>query len=162
MLSTVMLEALAYVRAHGLAEGLRLSRRLEDDASAGGAELTDGTLADSNRENSSSSSNGFVALVVLALLVLVAFLAWRLWRVSRWWRNRARSAKVLDEIEMEFVNDDMDDHVMEDIVLAGNLTRSTTAGGSRYDGALCRALCCALCSALCCALCWEQERVPAC
>ena len=73
-----MLEALADVPAHGLTDGLRLSRRLEDDPSAGGAELTDGTLADSNGEgSSSSSSSGFVALVVFALLVLVAFLAAR-------------------------------------------------------------------------------------
>jgi hypothetical protein len=27
---------------------------------------------------------------------------------------RSRSVKVLDEIEMEFVNDDADDHVLED------------------------------------------------
>lgn len=66
-------------------------------------------------------------LFVVLLLLFVMVVSWRLWRMSRWWRSRARSAKVLDEIEMEFVNDDMDD-VVEDIVLSGNLTRQDFHG----------------------------------
>ena len=35
-----------------------------------------------------------------------------LWVMRRIWANRARSAKVLDEIEMEFVNDIEDEELM--------------------------------------------------
>ena len=82
----------------------------------------------------SGGDSGFVGFMVLLIVLIVAFVAWRLWRVSRWWRNRARSAKVLDEIEMEFVNDDADE-VMEDVVLNGNMTRgSLNGGGSSRSG----------------------------
>ena len=37
-----------------------------------------------------------------------------LWVMRRIWANRARSAKVLDEIEMEFVNDDLDNVFVEE------------------------------------------------
>lgn len=48
---------------------------------------------------------GIVACVLLLMgVLLLLFLLKR--RARRWWRHRIRSAKVLDEIEMEFVNDD--------------------------------------------------------
>ena len=55
-----------------------------------------------------------MTLIIGVVVIVVAFAAWRLWIMSRWWALRARSAKVLDEIEMEFVNDDMDVDVLED------------------------------------------------
>ena len=48
-----------------------------------------------------------VALVVTLGIIVALFASWRIWRGARR-EARARSAKVLDEIEMEFVNDDME------------------------------------------------------
>ena len=50
-----------------------------------------------------------VAIVVGIGVFVGLLLAWKMWQVSmaRW--SRQRSAKVLDEIEMEFVNDELDD-----------------------------------------------------
>ena len=48
------------------------------------------------------------AALFVAVGILIALLAgWRIWRGAQR-EARARSAKVLDEIEMEFVNVDMD------------------------------------------------------
>lgn len=72
--------------------------------------LTEPETSGSDDESSSS----LVLIIVLLLILLAVCVAWRMWRLRRFWANHARSVKVLDEIEMEFVNDDADDHVLED------------------------------------------------
>eukprot|EP00310_Coccolithus_braarudii_P012273 CAMPEP_0183350674 /NCGR_PEP_ID=MMETSP0164_2-20130417/20713_1 /TAXON_ID=221442 /ORGANISM="Coccolithus pelagicus ssp braarudi, Strain PLY182g" /LENGTH=172 /DNA_ID=CAMNT_0025522649 /DNA_START=194 /DNA_END=713 /DNA_ORIENTATION=+ len=57
-------------------------------------------------EGSSSLGVGAVLAIIAGVLVLVCAMLFLLRRASRWWKHRLRSAKVLDEIEMEFVNDD--------------------------------------------------------
>jgi len=52
-------------------------------------------------------SPALLAVIVLASVCVAALVGWRM-RSLRRWRLRAHSAKVLDEIEMEFVNDDAD------------------------------------------------------
>ena len=88
----------------------------------------------------STGGGGHVAFFVGVLVLLGALLAWWLWRLNRWRYNRARSLKVLDEIEMEFVNDDMDTDVMEDHAASGlrcaralrqRDARAQRAGGQR-------------------------------
>ena len=60
-----------------------------------------------------SANAGLLILIVIASVALVMLVSWRIRTLARW-RMRARSAKVLDEIEMEFVNDDVDMFVLED------------------------------------------------
>merc|ERR1712087_902574 len=55
---------------------------------------------------SKSLGVGAVLAIIAGVLLLMGLLLVLLRRASRWWRHRLRSAKVLDEIEMEFVNDD--------------------------------------------------------
>ena len=62
---------------------------------------------------SASSNTGLLVLAVIASVAITLLVGWRLRNIRRW-RMRARSAKVLDEIEMEFVNDDVDMFVLED------------------------------------------------
>ena len=53
--------------------------------------------------------DGAIVLIIGSAIALAAFLVWRLYRAWRWWRHRAAErSKVLDEIEMEFV-DELDD-----------------------------------------------------
>ena len=52
-------------------------------------------------------NGGIIFLIVGGSIVAAILIAWQLWRVMRRWQMwRADRAKVLDEIEMEFVNDD--------------------------------------------------------
>lgn len=55
-----------------------------------------------------------LAVIIGIAVAVVVLVGWRLVRYFRYWANRARSAKVLDEIEMEFVNDDIDHDLVED------------------------------------------------
>jgi len=69
---------------------------------------TDASSADAAMASETSGhrlSGGVVFLIIVASVCVAALVGWRL-RNLRYWRERARSAKVLDEIEMEFVNDD--------------------------------------------------------
>jgi flagellar basal body-associated protein FliL len=72
--------------------------------------------APSSADGDDDGGSAVILLIIVGCLLLVALGAWRMWRMSRWWANRARSAKVLDEIEMEFVNDDADMFVDDDIL----------------------------------------------
>ena len=72
------------------------------------------SAADGNSGGSSSGGSAVIMLVVGVSVALAVLAAWWLWRLSRYRWHRARSAKVLDEIEMEFVNDDADLFVQED------------------------------------------------
>ncbi|KAL1520539.1 hypothetical protein AB1Y20_022115 [Prymnesium parvum] len=59
------------------------------------------------------SSGGLVGLLVVGSLLLALLLGYQLYKLTRRWTNRARSAKVLDAIEMEFVNDmEMDEELL--------------------------------------------------
>ena len=69
-----------------------------------------------------SESEAIVFLIGLAGVCVAALVGWRLRNIRRW-RLRAHSAKVLDEIEMEFVNYDVDMFVLED---EGELPRSSS------------------------------------
>lgn len=52
-------------------------------------------------------NGGIITLIVVGSIIAAILIAWQLWRVMRRWQVwRADRAKVLDEIEMEFVNDD--------------------------------------------------------
>ena len=57
--------------------------------------------------STTGGNSGLLMLVVIASIAVVALVGWRL-RTIRWWRLRTQQMKVLDEIEMEFVNDDAD------------------------------------------------------
>ena len=145
-------------RAHTGHKTLMPDSSLSWRESGGGGSSSSGALPSSSRawwrqlqlassggepsDDSSGDAEGsgsWVAVGIFFLLLLIAFVAWRMWRVSRWWRDRARSAKVLDEIEMEFVNDDVDDMVMDDIVLSGNLTRDMGRCGPSTATGCCQA-----------------------
>ena len=61
-------------------------------------------------DESNEKGHSFAAMIFLIVMASVCgavLIGWRVWHVRRW-EVRARSAKVLDEIEMEFVNDDED------------------------------------------------------
>jgi len=85
-------------------------RRLQEEPGTHDEPLTEPETSGSD----DGSSSSLVLIIVLLLILLAMCVAWRLWRLRRFWANHARSVKVLDEIEMEFVNDDADDHVLED------------------------------------------------
>ena len=85
------------------------SRGLERSPASGEQALTPVDEAGGSDE----LGGGVVGLIVVGTLLLAALLAFRLYRMTQWWASRARSAKVLDEIEMEFVNDmDMDEELL--------------------------------------------------
>jgi len=77
-----------------------------------------------------SEGGGALTLIIFLVVLFGSLLAWRLWRITRWWADRARSAKVLDEIEMEFVNDDMEHEVevLEDVTCSRSGFTSTWGG----------------------------------
>lgn len=51
--------------------------------------------------------------MVVGSLLLALLLGYQLYKLTQRWTLRARSAKVLDEIEMEFVNDvDIDEELL--------------------------------------------------
>jgi len=84
-----------------LGEPAQLSRLLASTAAVGahvGRRLT-----------RSVSGDHLLAIVIVFCLILAGLLALLTAKyLRRWWANRAHSLKVLDEIEMEFV-DDIDD-----------------------------------------------------
>jgi hypothetical protein len=61
-----------------------------------------------------TGTNLGVGLLVGVCVAVAVAVGWGFVRHFRYWANRARSAKVLDEIEMEFVNDDADDAFADD------------------------------------------------
>ena len=77
--------------------------------SAAGAVAAAGAAAGDHVRRRLQDVGGTIMIVIafsllLALLLAVLTARW----ARRWWANRAHSMKVLDEIEMEFV-DDIDD-----------------------------------------------------
>ena len=79
------------------------------DAGAPSTDETAGQIA----EQIYTSTSQVVFVIALASACIGILIAFRV-RHVRYWRMRAYSAKVLDEIEMEFVNDDADMFVLED------------------------------------------------
>ena len=76
-------------------------------------------LAATDAADGSSASwqkpSALVIIVGLSITVALLIGVW-LYRVTKRLANHARSIKVLDEIEMEFVNDNLDEVDEEDFV----------------------------------------------
>ena len=92
---------------------LLLVRRLQQgSAGAGGASLQSVESWSSQQQPAAAGgglSGGLLMTIIGVTLLIVTLCAWRAYRLTRWWASRARSARVLDEIEMEFVNDEIDE-----------------------------------------------------
>mmetsp|Transcript_16543 Transcript_16543/g.33421 ORF Transcript_16543/g.33421 Transcript_16543/m.33421 type:complete len:141 (+) Transcript_16543:63-485(+) len=68
-----------------------------------------------------------VLIPVLVLIIIVALCLWLCW-LRRWWRlQRERHVKVMDEIEMEFV-DDLDEKDLDILPMASH--RRSNCGGA--------------------------------
>eukprot|EP00965_Chrysotila_dentata_P004279 138724-Pleurochrysis_carterae.AAC.1 len=77
----------------------------------GSVRLSQDAATDTGRLLQEGGGGGSLSTAAVFLIVAIAFLVlcvllFALYRGRRLWSNRLRSAKVLDEIEMEFVNDD--------------------------------------------------------
>jgi len=102
------------------------SRGLERSPASGEQALTPVDEAGGSDE----LGGGVVGLIVVGTLLLAVLLAFRLYRMTQWWASRARSAKVLDEIEMEFVNDmDMDEELLRNTLPSDLAPRQREASG---------------------------------
>ena len=107
------------------------------DAGAPSTDETAGQIA----EQIYTSTSQVVFVIALASACIGILIAFRV-RHVRYWRMRAYSAKVLDEIEMEFVNDDADMFVLED----DELPRGSRCQPFFHDTPTCADLCCQLLS----------------
>jgi len=109
------------------ASPLRSRRALQAATAAGDLAAGAGSASAGAQD---SEGGGALTLIIFLVVLFGSLLAWRLWRITRWWADRARSAKVLDEIEMEFVNDDMEHEVevLEDVTCSRSGFTSTWGG----------------------------------
>lgn len=73
----------------------------------------EGDASSASNPPASGGSNNLMLIIIIAAASVAVLVLLRLYNLRRW-RLRARSMKVLDEIEMEFVNDDADIFVLED------------------------------------------------
>ena len=82
-------------------------------------------LGRSDSDDKGNLSAGLVGLIIMGSLLLAVLLGYTAHKLIKRWTNRARSAKVLDEIEMEFVDDVDIDGAPEGFVelLRGNAAR---------------------------------------
>lgn len=88
---------------------------LRNSAARTSRKLSDNGMANQSSFDSEQKGGdgGLVALLVVGSLLMVVILGCQLYKLTQRWVNRARSAKVLDEIEMEFVNDvDIDEELL--------------------------------------------------
>ena len=121
----------------GAASGIATPAAAADGtgSSSSSSSINTNTTANKAEEPGNTGGGGHVAFFVGMLVLLGALLAWWLWRLNRWRYNRSHQLKVLDEIEMEFVNDDMDTDVMEDHAASG-LRCAHARPGARSSAAL--------------------------